>query len=245
MSTSELVKIIEVDSGKCVNCHACITACPVKYCNDGTGEYVNVNQNMCIGCGKCIEACTHDARLFIDDFQELLNDVIAGERIVAISAPSVAAGFPGQYLKLNTFFKDMGIEAIFDVSFGAEITVRSYIDQIENNGHKTIITQPCPSIVTYIELYKPELLKYLAPVDSPMLHTIKMIKEFYPEYKDHKVAVISPCNAKKREFVATGLGDYNIGHKSIQDFIEQSKVDLDTFAETDFDNPSAERAVIF
>ena len=54
MPTTDLIKIIEVNSDKCVNCHACITACPVKYCNDGTGEYVNVNQNMCIGCGKCI-----------------------------------------------------------------------------------------------------------------------------------------------------------------------------------------------
>ncbi|MCF6366625.1 MAG: PAS domain S-box protein [Bacteroidales bacterium] len=245
MSATALKKVIEVNSDKCVNCHTCITACPVKYCNDGTGDYVNVNENMCIGCGKCIKACTHDARIYLDDFQKFLTDVIAGEKIIAISAPAVAASFPNQYLKLNTFFKEIGIEAIFDVSFGAELAVKSYLDEIETNNPKTIITQPCAAIVTYIELYKPELLKYLAPVDSPMLHTIKMIKEYYPQYKNHKVVIISPCSAKKREFEETGLGDYNIGHQSIQKFIKESKVDLANFEDTDFDNPSAERAVLF
>ena len=245
MAATGLVKIIEVNSDECVNCHACITACPVKYCNDGSGEYVTVNQDMCIGCGKCIDACTHNARNYIDDFQKFLTDVIAGEKIVVIAPPAVAAGFPNQYLKLNTFFKEIGISAVFDVSFGAELTVKSYLDELQNNNHKTMIAQPCAAIVTYIELYQPELIKYLAPVDSPMLHTIKLVKEYYPEYKNHKIAVISPCNAKKREFEETGLGDYNIAHLSIVKFLEDSKVNLADLAETDFDNPSAERAVMF
>jgi hypothetical protein len=28
-----------------------------------------------------------------------------------------------------------------------------------------------------------------------MLHSIKMIREYYPRYNDHKIAVISPCIA--------------------------------------------------
>jgi len=245
VGSSALAKIIDVDSAKCVNCHACISACPVKYCNDGRGDYVTVNQDMCIGCGKCIEACTHEARNYIDDFKIFLSDVISGQKIIAIVSPAVAASFPNNFLKVNTFFKEIGIDAVFDVSFGAELTVKSYLDVMDNDGVKTVIAQPCAAIVTYIELYQPELIKYLAPVDSPMLHTIKMVKTFFPEFKNHKVAVLSPCNAKKREFIETGLGDYNIAIQSLANFFKESHTDIDALAETDFDNPPAERAVLF
>ncbi len=242
---TSLSKVIAVDETKCVNCHACISACPVKFCNDGSGDIVAVNSDMCIACGKCITACTHKARSFIDDFSKFIDDIIIGEKIIAISAPAVAAGFPDQYLNLNSWLKELGVEAVFDVSFGAELTTKSYVEYIKEEKPKTVIAQPCAAIVTYIELYQPELLKYLAPADSPMLHTIKMVHEFYPQYKNHKVAIISPCNAKKREFEETGLGDYNIAHVSIDNFLKENNVNLRDYPKTDFDNPSAERAVLF
>jgi len=245
MSDTSLTSVIKIDETKCVNCHACITACPVKYCNDGSGDLVTINQDMCIGCGNCITACTHDARNYIDDFDMFINDIIGGDKIVAISSPATAASFPNLYLELNTWLKDLGVEAIFDVSFGAELTTKSYVEYIKKENPKTVIAQPCASIVTYIELYKPELLNCLIPVDSPMLHTIKMINEYYPQYKNHKVAVISPCNAKKREFEETGLGNYNIAHASIQKFLDQNEINLTELHKTDFDNPEAERAVSF
>ena len=56
-----------------MNCHACITACPVKFCNNGSGDIVEVNSDMCIACGSCITACTHKAGNYVDDFKEFLN----------------------------------------------------------------------------------------------------------------------------------------------------------------------------
>jgi len=245
MTKTILKEVIYVDDSKCVNCHACITACSVKYCNDGSKETVQINSDMCIACGSCILACTHDARTYIDDFTFFINDIIAGEKIIAISAPSVAASFPNMYLKLNTWLKQLGVEAVFDVSFGAELTIKSYVDYCNKEKNKTVISQPCPAIVSYIELYQPELIPYLAPVDSPMLHTAKMIKEYYTKYKDHKIAVISPCLAKKREFDDTGMCDYNIAQSSIKKFIENNNINLNNYPETGFDNPDSERAVLF
>lgn len=245
MQINKLIPVIKVDDTKCLNCHACITACPVKYCNQGSGQTVTINHDLCIGCGKCIEACTHNARSYIDDFANFIADIIADKKIIAISAPAIAASFPEQYLQLNTWLKTLGIDAIFDVSFGAELTSKSYIDFINKEKPKTLISQPCAAIVTYIQIYKPELIQYLAPTDSPMLHTIKMIKQFYPQYKNHKIAVLSPCAAKKREFEETGLGDYNIAQQSIYEFLQKEKIDLNKYSKTDFDNHPAERAVMF
>ncbi len=237
--------LISVDEDKCVNCHACISACPVKFCNDGSGDIVKVNNDMCIGCGNCIEACTHDARYYNDDLESMLLSLEKREKVVAIVAPSIATNFPENFLKLNTWLKKQGVEAIFDVSFGAELTVKSYIEHLKKDNPQTIISQPCPAIVNYIQLYKPELLKYLVPADSPMLHSIKMIKKYYPQYKDHKIAAISPCLAKKKEFSDTGYGDFNVGMKTLNDYLENNNINLDTLDNTDFDNPPAERAVLF
>ncbi|MBN2735854.1 MAG: 4Fe-4S binding protein [Spirochaetales bacterium] len=242
---SDLVPVIRVDSEKCVNCHQCISACPVKYCIDGSGEKVEINHNMCIGCGHCIEVCTHDARSYCDDSELFFHDLNNNVPMVAIAAPSIASSFPDHYLQLNDYFHGLGIKAVFDVSFGAELTVKSYLDHIKNNEVKTLIAQPCPAIVSFIQIYKPELLPYLAPAHSPMLHTIVMIRQFYSQYKGYKIAVLSPCLAKKREFNETGLGDYNLTFRSIEKHLKEKQIDLSLYSPRAYLTPAPERAVLF
>ena len=53
MNTSDTIslpQIIDVDSEKCTNCHACIAVCPVKYCNDASDieKGIIVNPDLCI-----------------------------------------------------------------------------------------------------------------------------------------------------------------------------------------------------
>ena len=96
-----LKPVINVDKDKCCNCHRCIAVCPVKLCNDGSGDYVTLNHDLCIGCGACIEACTHDARTGIDDSEEFFEAVKSGTPLVAIVAPAAAVNFKGRDLELN------------------------------------------------------------------------------------------------------------------------------------------------
>jgi iron only hydrogenase large subunit-like protein/uncharacterized coiled-coil DUF342 family protein len=241
----KLSKVIDVDTDKCVNCHRCIAVCPVKYCNDGSGDVVSIDENLCIGCGECLRACTHKARVIIDDFDKMMAALDAGEKVVAVVAPAIAAGFPDRYLQFNSWLKSAGVSAVFDVSFGAELTVKSYLECIQSLSPQLVIAQPCPALVTFIELYHPELIPHLAPADSPMMHTMKMIREFYPAYARHKIAVISPCVAKKREFDEVGIGDYNVTIVRLKEYFDQKGIDLSNFKETDFDNDPAERAVLF
>jgi len=245
MNNVKLPALFTVNKEKCLNCHRCISVCPVKFCNDGSSDHVTVNFDMCIGCGTCIDACTHNARIYNDDTEQFLNELNSGEKIVAIAAPAVASNFSNKYLQLNSFLKEIGVKAIFDVSFGAELTVKSYLEHVKENNPKCIIAQPCPAIVSYVQIYQPELIKYLAPCDSPMLHTAKIIKEFYPKYKDHKILVISPCIAKSREFIETGVADFNVTMKSISALLENNNIDLSQYPKSEYENPPAERAVLF
>jgi len=244
-STTTLSPVIRIDEAKCNNCYACITACPAKLCMDGSGKKLLINTNLCIGCGNCIDVCSHKARLIIDDTPLLFLDLKQGDKMIAIVAPAIASFFPGEHLNFNGYLKSIGIEATFDVSFGAELAVASYLDYIKEKNPRMVISQPCPSIVNFIQIYHPELLPYLAPVDSPMLHTIKMIREFYPQYNKHKIAVISPCIAKRREFDETGLADYNVTMFAIKNKMDEQGLRIDSFPKEEYTGPQAERAVRF
>lgn len=242
---SSLKKVVDVDNDRCLNCHRCISVCPVKYCNNGKEDTVTINADMCIGCGACINACEHGARIGIDDMKLFFDDLKKNTSTVAIVAPAVATVFPRQYLKLNKWLKSIGVKACFDVSFGAELTVQSYVAHIQKNNPKSVISQPCPALVSYIEIYRPELLPYLAPADSPMMHTMKMVRKFYPMYRASKFVIISPCFAKRREFDEVGIGDYNLTMSSLKKYLTDNSIDLDKFTGEEFDNPPAERAVLF
>jgi iron only hydrogenase large subunit-like protein len=78
-----------------------------------------------------------------------------------------------------------------------------------------------------------------------MLHSLKMIREYFPQYKDHKIAVISPCIAKRREFDETGMGDYNITMLALKKHLQAENSNLDSFAPVDYTGPLAERAAGF
>ena len=245
MAITTLTPVIKVDVDKCINCYACIAICPAKYCMNGSGEKLEINHNLCIGCGNCIAACTHKARDYSDDTARFYEQLKAGEKMIAIAAPATASVFKDQYLNLNGYLKSLGIKAVFDVSLGAELTVISYLDYITKQNPRFLIAQPCPAIVNFLELYHPELLPYLAPADSPMLHIIKLIREFYPEYRDHKIAVISPCIAKRREFDETGMGDYNITMMILKKHLEAQKINLSSYPKVEYVGLRSERATRF
>ena len=245
IALAKLAPVIALDHEKCVNCFKCIAACPVKYCNVVTEDSVDIDHDLCIGCCACVEECSHEARRGVDDFDRFMEDARRRAPMVAIVAPAIAAEFPGQELHINGWLKSIGVAAVFDVSFGAELTVKSYLEYAKRGGATPIVAQPCPAIVTYCEIYQPELLKYLAPADSPMLHAIKYIREFQPAYRNHKIVAVSPCYAKRREFDETRLGDYNVTFQSLRDHFERQGIRLQTFPEVQYENPPAERAVTF
>jgi iron only hydrogenase large subunit-like protein len=197
------VEIIGIKEQNCTNCHQCIAVCPVKVCNNGSGDVIKFNNNLCIGCGRCIEACVRShggiieksARFVIDDAPEFTANLPKKE-IVALIAPSAQSNF--DLGKLITALRLLGVKGVYDVSLGAEITIACYHDAIQSGMAKIpVIATPCSAIVKYIELNHPKLIEHLAPIGSPVYNLAIYVKSLHP---NAEIAFISPCLAKRREF---------------------------------------------
>lgn len=251
MSTSKfapLPQVIAVDSEKCTNCHSCIGVCPVKYCNDAsdTSTGIRINADLCIGCGACVKECTHDARVIMDDTERFFADLKKGVKIATLVAPAVDVNFPHQLKRLLGWFKSSGVAANYDVSFGAEITTYQYLKAVQNGVKTPVISQPCPAVVSFIEIYKPSLIPHLAPTGSPTMDMATWVKKQHPDYK---LAFISPCLGKKREFDdpnTDGKVSYNVTISNLKKYMQEHDIRLTKFPELDFDGPmEAEKGLLY
>lgn len=219
--------IVTNDKSKCVGCNRCIRVCPIEGANyasleDGSIK-VSINNDRCIACGACIQACRHEVRDYEDDTERFINDLRNGEPISVIAAPAnrVNGEDAGRIL---TWLRRIGVKKIYDVSLGADICTWGYIRYIQKEKPRTVITQPCPSIVNYILRYGQNILRYLSPVQSPMLCTAIYMKR-YARIGD-SIAALSPCIAKANEFEATGNVKYNVTLKKLFKYIRDNEIEL-------------------
>ncbi len=216
---------------KCQGCNRCISVCPVLTANysvpseDGQGQRIEVHSENCISCGACFDVCEHQARSFFDDTERFFADLKKGERISLILAPAFEANYPEQCGYILGGLKQMGVNHILSVSFGADITTWAYINYITKNDFKGGISQPCPAVVNYIEHYEPELIKKLVPIHSPMMCTAIYAKK-YMNITD-KLAFVSPCIAKKAEIIdenTHGYVSYNLTFEHLMAYVRAHNI---------------------
>lgn len=200
---------------KCTGCNRCISVCPVLGANIAAAEdgknHVMVDGDACVHCGACIDACGHTARSFRDDADEFFSALEKGERISLLVAPAFIANYPMQYKQVLGYLKSLGVNRIISISFGADITTWGYLNYITKYHFEGGISQPCPAIVDYIEMYVPELIPKLVPVHSPLMCGAIYVRK-YMNVTD-RLAFISPCIAKKSEIARPqnkGYVSYNV-----------------------------------
>ncbi|GBF33090.1 periplasmic hydrogenase [Desulfocucumis palustris] len=232
--------VITTDEEKCAGCNKCILECPVEHANvaylkDGENK-IKVDQDRCINCGHCIEICDHGARVYYDDTEDFFTDLQKGVKISVLAAPAVRHNFP-DYKKLFGFLKSLGVNLVYDVSLGADITTWAYIKAIKEMNLNSVVAQPCPPIVNYAQKYKPSLIKNLAPVHSPMMCTAIYLNK-YINVKD-RLAFLSPCIAKINEINDSNTGgmiQYNVTYSKLKDYLDKNKINLNSYNQKDFDD---------
>lgn len=149
-----------------------------------------------------------------------------GLRLTAVNVwgvvPAFKANYPNEYESVLGGLKQLGVNRLISVSFGADITTWGYLNYIQQNNFLGGISQPCPAVVRYIEHYLPELLPKLFPVQSPMMCAAIYAKK---EMKvQDKLAFISPCIAKKMEIEDPnnkGYISYNVTFNHLMKYVKE------------------------
>ena len=226
---------------RCRVCFTCVRECPVKAIKIINGQ-AEVISERCIGCGNCVRVCRQEAKVYLQQIDEVKELLKSGKPTVACVAPSFPAEFTEieDYRVLVGMIKKLGFEMVTEVAFGADMVAVAYKNLYRQNNSKGIISSDCPAIVFYVEHYLPELVDNLAQVVSPMVAQSRFLKKKYGD--ELQVVFIGPCIAKKAE---SDEIDYALTFTELRDLLQQHQIKADDVSARDFDPPHAGKGAIF
>ncbi len=219
---------IEIDRTLCIGCQKCVKACLQKQVGylgikgEGRDKAVEENTNpniSCILCGQCTLECPVDA---IREHSEIIHVEQAladpDKIVIAQMAPSIRTSIGEEFgveaghnmaPQMNTAFRKLGFDQVFDVNMGADITTlveaAELVDELKHGGKKLpMFTSCCPSWVKFVEDYYPEMVDHLTDVRSPQVHAGAAYKTWWAEQEGidpDRIVVVSimPCTSKKHE----------------------------------------------
>ena len=217
-----------IDPDKCKECGQCAKACPYnaiadlirpckKICPVGAitmdeNGICEIDDSKCIKCGQCIHACPFGAIGSKTDIVDVIKDMRAGKRVVAMVAPAIEGSFGVDITmdSIRTACKKIGFEDMYEVAIGGDLTAGSEAKEwLEANREgKKMTTSCCPAFVNMIKKHFPELTDNISTTVSPMCAVSRMLKAKDPEIV---TVFIGPCIAKKderRDTSIKGNADY-------------------------------------
>ncbi len=191
MATTEILKL---KKSNCKNCYKCIRHCPVKSIRF-SGNQAHIVPEECILCGQCFVVCPQNAKEIVDS-TETVRMLLSQDAPVYVSvAPSFIAYYEGACLStLTAALTKLGFAGCEETAVGATMVKREYDRMLEKGDRDVIISSCCNSVNLLIAKHYPELLKYLAPVATPMRAHCADLKR---RFAGCKTVFVGPCVAKK------------------------------------------------
>lgn len=217
---------LDFKNARCKDCYKCLRECPVKAIKV-VDHQAKIIESRCILCGRCTEVCPQNAKSVHTERAEV-EALLKKGKVIASVAPSFVSSFNLQeFSVMKLALKKLGFFDAEETSVGAREVTYQYKKLLEGGKFKNFITSCCPAVNSMIELYYPEALCYLAPVDSPMVAHAKMLKKRFP---DADIVFIGPCIAKKKEAKHSGVVDGVLTFEDLNAMFETADVDLATLA---------------
>ncbi|MBR3550557.1 MAG: 4Fe-4S binding protein [Bacteroidales bacterium] len=215
---------LEFRNAKCKDCYKCLRECPVKAI-DIKGHQAEIIEDRCILCGHCTLVCPQNAKVVHSEINEVRALLAGSDKVIASVAPSFISSFGlSDFGVMKLALAKLGFLDAEETAVGAQAVTQEYANLLKSGQFKNFITSACPAVCRMIQEYYPMALKYLAPVDSPMVAHAKILKKQHPEAK---IVFIGPCIAKKREAEECHLIDNVLTFEDVIQLFEEKGVQLD------------------
>ena len=260
---------IEKDDDKCIECGYCVKACRDEVTVAKMYDINKTKKPICIHCGQCANLCPTEAVHERLDYLKVKNELERKDIVKIISiAPAVRVAIgeafslgEGNYEgKIVSGLKKIGFDYVFDITFGADLTIMEeameLVNRIKNKGILPMFTSCCPAWVQYAEIFYPEFLPNLSSCKSPITMQSTMIKTYFSEKEKIDVSkilnvVVAPCTAKKKEvkrkeinrasdyFKISGINDtdYVLTTRELISLLNESNIDFNSLPSKEFSSP--------
>ena len=211
---------ILITNDNCIGCNYCISQCSIMGANISATrngkKIIAIDSDKCNHCGKCIALCIHNAREFVDDTDEFFQDLQKEEKISLVIDPSFYFTFGDLAGKITQYLRTLGVDKVYDSSFGSEISVWATVKYLKDNydkpsKDKAFIVNTCPAFINVVEMKYPQLINKVIPVQSGPLSTAIYAHKYLND--TNKIAYLGPCIAKKDEITTKnthGNINYNV-----------------------------------
>ena len=254
------------DPTKCILCGDCVRVCSenigmniIDFAHRGYNMQVtpafgrNLSETKCVSCGQCSAVCPTGAitvynqigpawRAIHDPQKRVVVQIAPAVRVAVGEAFGLAPGQNALDLLVSAL-KMMGVDEVYDTTFGADFTTieegTEFLQRLEKGGPFPMFTSCCPAWVKYLENENPKYLKHISTCKSPMEMFASVLKDKYraQDAEDGRTTyhiAIMPCTAKKMEAArpeflqadGTPAVDLVLTTKEIVKMIQESGIQL-------------------
>jgi NADP-reducing hydrogenase subunit HndD len=270
-------KTIALVPEKCILCGRCVQVCQkmqdvwaLSFLERGHNTRISaagdieLAESPCIRCGQCSAHCPTGAIAEYDQTNLVWKALYNKDKYcVAQIAPAVrvaigeAFGYKeGTNLtgKLYSALRRLGFNAVFDTSFGADLTVIEEATEFVNRfvhkkGPLPLITTCCPSWVDFMEKFYPDMIEHFSSAKSPHEMVGVLSKTYYANKNNidpSRIYMVSimPCTSKKYEIARSGEMfssgqqdvDVSITTRELARMIKQAGIDFNNLPDEEPDH---------
>ena len=220
----------------CRDCYRCLKSCPVKAIKIENGQ-AYILEERCIDCNICIQNCAQGAISFKSDKNKVYELLASGKKVVlsvAASYSSICADWERN--RFPSALRRLGFSFVSETSVAANIVALKTLEYVAEHQDRSHISSVCPTVVNYVEKYRPDLIKNLIPIASPYIVHARWLRKKLGE--DIAVVYVGACVAKKMEIKREcyrGLIDVAISFAELREMFDERNILLKMCAESEFD----------
>lgn len=247
-----------IDHSKCKSCGMCVqvcpfqaitkiivpceNACPVGAIAKDDDGITRINHEKCISCGKCVSACPFGAVHKKSHIIDIIKNIKAGKKVIAMLAPSIMGQLPCTPAQLKQAILDIGFSDVVEVALGADITTKNEAAEFKErmeDGQPFMTTSCCAAYNELVEKHIPEIKPFRSSTQTPAYYTAEIVKKENP---DSVTVFFSPCVAKRREAMKNPNIDYVLNYEELGAWFVALHVQVSEVGESEYCQESSAQA---